>query len=58
MNLYGFNGKLPGTNDDYSSKCFALNGKFFDPDLPQEDLIETYKNAVENVEGGHVSTFH
>ena len=32
IGLYGFNGKLPG-NDIYSSKCFALNGKFYDPEV-------------------------
>ena len=57
MNLYGFNGKLPGTKG-HTSKCFALNGKFFDPDLPQEKLIETYENAVEHIAGGNASTFH
>ena len=41
MNVYGFNGKLPGTSN-HTSRCFALNGKFFNPDVRQDHLIETY----------------
>ena len=51
IDIYGFNGILPGTC--HSSRFFALNGQFFSPDVNGiDECVELYQKATEVVKYG------
>jgi hypothetical protein len=51
IDLYGFNGIIPGTT--HTSRFFAMNGKIFSPDVSGvKDCIQTYKQAIQEVKWG------